>query len=66
MKINTRENAAQRSQIMDAFVLACVVGKNLKTPNLSPLADDAITRGSIQSLGSPLYICETLTDGVWP
>ena len=47
---------------MDAFVLrlhtfACVVGKNPNTPNLSTMADDAITRGSIPGLGSPLYIC---------
>ena len=36
-----------RERICFAFVFACVVGKNLKTPKLSPLADDAITRGSI-------------------
>ena len=36
---------------------ACVVGKKPKTPNLSPMADDAITRGGIRGLGSPLYIC---------
>ena len=35
---------------------ACVVGKNRDTPNLSPLADDAITQGGIRGLGSPLYI----------
>ena len=34
----------------------CVwIGKNPKTPNLSPMADDAITRGNI-GLGSPAYI----------
>ena len=41
---------------MNAFVLRlflCVDGKNL-----SPMADDTITRGGIQGLGSPLYICE--------
>ena len=35
----------------------CVVGKNSNTPNLSPMADGAITRGGIRRLGSPLYIC---------
>ena len=30
--------------------------KNPKTPTLSPMADDAITRGSIRGLGSPVYI----------
>ena len=34
----------------------CVVVKNQKTPNLSPMVDDAITRGGIRSLGSPVYI----------
>ena len=46
---------------MDAFVLrlffACLVGKNPETPNLSPMADDAITWGGMRGLGSPLYIC---------
>ena len=45
-----------RGRICFAFVFACVVGKNPKTPNLSPMADNAITRGGIQCLGSPLYI----------
>ena len=40
-----------------AFVFTCVVGKNLKTPNLSPLAEEAIIQGCIQGQGSPLYIC---------
>ena len=31
--------------------------KNPNTPNLSPMADETIPRGSIQGLGSPLYIC---------
>ena len=39
------------------FVFACVVVKNPRTPNLSPMADNAITRGSIRGLGSPLYVC---------
>ena len=40
-----------------AFAYACVVGKNLKTPKLSPMTDDAITRGGIWSLVSLVYIC---------
>ena len=40
-----------------AFVFACVVGINPKTHNLSPRAENAITRGGIQGLGSPLYMC---------
>ena len=35
----------------------CVVSKNPQTPNLSPMADEAITRGGTGSLISPLYIC---------
>ena len=29
----------------------------MKTPKLSPMADDAITRGGIGGLGSLVYIC---------
>ena len=42
-----------------AFVFACVVGKNLKTPDLSPMADDAITLGGIYGLGSSLSVDST-------
>ena len=56
---------------------ACVVGRNPKTPNLGPVADDAITRGRIRGQGSPLYICgflkqveenilENCLSGSWP
>ena len=38
-------------------IFACVVGKNPNTPNLSPMADDAITQGGIPGLGSLFYIC---------
>ena len=38
----------------------CVVGKNQNTPNLSPMADDAITRGGILGLGSPFYIFDSI------
>ena len=37
---------------------------NLNTPNLSPMADDAITRGGVRGLGSLLYICN-YTSGQW-
>ena len=30
-----------------AFVVVCMVGKNPKTPKLSPMTDYAITRGGI-------------------
>ena len=57
-------NAARCAKIVGAlvlrvffFVCVCVVGKNLKTPNLSSMADDAITWGDIGGLGSPVYIC---------
>ena len=46
-----------------AFVSACVDSKNPNTPNLSPIADDAITRGGNRGLGSPLYICGWLPFG---
>ena len=42
-----------------------MVSKNPKTPNLSPMADDAITRGGIEVLESLVYIyvycCDTAT-----
>ena len=40
-----------------AFIFVCVVGKNLKSPKLSPMADDAITRGGIGGLVSLVHIC---------
>ena len=45
-----------RGRICVAFICVCVVDKNLKIPNLSPMAADAITRGGIGGLGSPVYI----------
>ena len=39
------------------FAFACVVDKNPKTPKLSSMADDNITRGDIGSLVSLVYIC---------
>ena len=40
------------------YFCVCVVGKNPKTPNLSPMADDTITQGGIGGLGSHVYIYE--------
>ena len=45
LKINTARK--DHGRIWFAFVFACVVGKNPKTPNLSPMADDAIMRSGI-------------------
>ena len=45
-----------------AFAFVCVVGKNPKTPILSPMADNAITRGGIGSLVSLVYICGNFTE----
>ena len=39
-----------------------VVSRNSKTPNLNPVADDSITKGGIQGMGAPLYICGKYTD----
>ena len=39
-----------REHICFAFVFACVVSKNPKTPILSSMADNAITRGGIQEV----------------
>ena len=50
-----------RGRILFAFVSTCVVGKNPNTPNLSSMADDAITRSGIGVPGSPVYICGLYT-----
>ena len=42
-------------------VFECMVGKNLKTPKLSSMVDNAITRGGIGGLGSLMYICGART-----
>ena len=58
---NRTLKAAWRAKIVSAFVFAfafaCVVCKNLKTPKLSTMAEDAITWGGIGILVSTLYIC---------
>ena len=49
------QNAARRTKILNAFVLRLflrVVSKILKTPKSSPMADDAITQGGIESSNS--------------
>ena len=54
------QNAPRHAKIVNAFVhlFLRVIGKNPKTLKLSPMADEAITRGGIGSLGSlvPLYL----------
>ena len=60
VKINTRKtpHGAQRSWThLYCICFARMVGKNPKTPNLSPMADDAITRGDKGGLGSSACIC---------
>ena len=51
--LKRRMACKDHGRICIAFVVACVVGKNPKTSNLSPMADDAITRGD---LGCPVYV----------
>ena len=41
-------------------VCVCVDGKNPKPPELSPMADNAITQLGIRGLVSLVYICEFL------
>ena len=53
-------NTARFAKIVCAFVSACVVSKNLNTPNLSSMADDTITQGRVQSRSSGIsfpYLC---------
>ena len=50
-----------RERICFVFALPWVVSKNPKSPKLSPMADNAITRGGIGSLVSLVYICELNT-----
>ena len=49
-----------RGRICIVLAFVCMVSKNPKTPNLSPMANDAITRGGL-GLGSPMYICAFYT-----
>ena len=60
VKINMCEmpHGAQRSRTHFVCVCFSMCGRqNPNTPNLSPMADDSITQGSIQGLGSFLYTC---------
>ena len=45
-----------RERIGFAFLFVCMVGKKRKTPKLSPMADDAITRGGRRSGISRVYL----------
>ena len=52
---NERED---HERICFALAFVYVVGKKSKAPKLSPMADDAITQGGIESLVSLVSICE--------
>ena len=56
VETNTREMpyGVQRLFRICLHLFLRVVGINPNTPNLSPTADDAITRGGIRGLESPL------------
>ena len=46
-------------RICFAFVFCMCGQQKPEDPNLSPMADDAITLGGIQGLESPFYVCST-------
>ena len=51
-------NGAWRSLMHLFCICFCTFGQQKpEDPNLSQMADDAITRGGIRGLGSPSYIC---------
>ena len=50
-------NATRCTKRSWTHLFLCALGKNPNNPNLCPVAVDAITRGGIRGLGSPLYIC---------
>ena len=52
-------HCAQRSWTHWFCVVMCAVGKNPKIPKLSPMDDDNFTQGSIEGLGSLVYICNS-------
>ena len=58
LKTDTRKTDEDHDCICFALSLWCVVGKNPKTPKLSPVADYmyAITRGDIGGLESLVYM----------
>ena len=47
-----------RGRIGFVFAFACVVSKNLKTPKLSSMDDNAISWVGIGGVGSLVYICD--------
>ena len=61
VKTNKCKNAAQHAKIINAFVLHLFLSvwsaKTRRPPKLSPMADDAITRGGVEGLVSLVYIC---------
>ena len=60
----TRIRQHMATKIVDTSVSCLFLrvwsAKNLKTPKLSPVAEDTITRGSIGGLGSLVYICGSI------
>ena len=63
VKINMRKTLREDcGRICFAFIFACGRQKP-EDPNLSPMADDAITQGGIGGLGSPVYIYGYHTHG---
>ena len=52
--------------VLHVFVCVCVVDQNPKTPNLSPMADDAITCDDIRGLGSLVYIYGSVPNLIRP
>ena len=56
VKINIGKKPAWCAKIMDAFFFFfCMCG--LQIPDLSPMAEEAISQGGIRGLWSLLYIC---------
>ena len=57
VKINTRKMLHGMQRLWTRLFLHLWSANPEDPPNLSPTADNSITRGGIQGLGSPLYIC---------
>ena len=59
VNMNMCWNTAQRTEIVDAFVFAHVVGKNLNTPNLNPWLTMPLQRGVYQVWDLPCIFVDT-------
>ena len=62
--VKCRMAHVDREHICFAFILACVVGKNLTILKLNPMDDDTITQG-IGGLVSLVYICGGYSSMIW-